>query len=370
MSDRPSDLPSGVALWRAVIVVALAGTTLVGVWLRWALAGSVPLAFPFAHLRHAHSHLGYFGLLFPLAWMAWSAAGAPIPGRRALIAYALCTGVACVGFVHNGYGAVAIAGSTLVAAFWLWSAWSIRSHQATLHDPLGAVPLGIVASLACVPPIALTLRTNPDLAHGFVSTFLSGLLLVVIIPSTLAGRRVSPGPWPFFLVAGVLGALYLGVAPHPVTRVGLLAFGGLMLPPVLSSRLTLHTRASWALVGLGLGGMALGLLPNVRSVALGALHFLILGPVLTSVAPLWLKKEPPTWAWWLGHACWGTMSVALIVQAFVSDPLTWTVAALGGTATLLWWALVLVFSWTHGPTRFQEDAREGRPTIAPAAHEK
>jgi len=354
--DPPSDRADGLALWRAVIVASLAGTVLVGVWLRWALAGSVSLAFPFAHLRHAHSHLGYFGLLFPLAWMAWRAAGAPAPGRRALIAYAVCTAVACVGFVHNGYGPVAIAGSTLVAAFWLWSAWPLRSRLKKLQDPLGAVPLGIVASLACVPPIALNLRTNPELAHGFVSTFLSGLLLVVIIPSTLAGGRISPGPWPFFLVVGVLGALYLGVAPHPVTQVGLLAFAGLMIAPVLSSRLTLHARVAWALVGLGLGAMAVGLLPNVRPVALGAIHFLILGPVLASVAPLWLKAAPPTWAWWLGHACWGTMSAALVLQAFVADPSTWTVAALGGTATLLWWALVLVFSWTRDPTRLPENA--------------
>jgi len=349
VTTQPAAPEPRSAPWRAIVAVSLAGTMLVGVWLRWALAGSVPLALPFAHLRHAHSHLGYFGLLFPIAWIGWRAAGAPVPGRRTLIAYALCTAVACVGFLHGGYGPVAIAGSTLVAAFWLWSARGILGRLKKLRDPLGAVPLGIVASLACVPPIALTLRTSPALAHGFVTTFLSGLLLVVIIPSVFAGRRISPGPWPFFLATGCLGALSLGVAPNAVTRLGLLAFAGLMLAPVLSSRLELHARAAWALVGLGLGAMAVGLVPNVRPVALGAIHFLILGPVLGSLAPLWLQTPPPTWAWWLGHASWGAMSAALVLQAFVASPATWTVAALGGTATLLWWALVLAQSWVRRP---------------------
>ncbi|MEM9114015.1 MAG: hypothetical protein AAGD10_10695 [Myxococcota bacterium] len=330
--------------WGTVLAPALLGTMIVGVWLRWVLAGSMALPIRFGHLRHAHSHLGYFGLLFPLAWMGWRAAGAPAPGRRALMAYALCTALACIGFVRSGYGPIAIVGSTAVAAFWLWSTRPLLGRLQDLQDPLGTVPFGLVASLACVPPIALYLRSDPELAHGLVSTFLSGLLLVVIIPSTLAARRVSAGPWPLFLVGGSLGSLYLGVAPFPLTRVGLLAYAGLMAAPVLSPRMELHVRGTWALVGLGLGAMAVGLLPNLRPVALGAIHFLILGPVLGSLAPLWLHWSPPGWLWCLGHASWGTMSVALVLQAFVASPWTWTIAALGGTATLVWWALVLVFS--------------------------
>jgi hypothetical protein len=329
------------AIWRVSIAVALVGTMGIGVWLRWALAGGIGLAIPFANLRHAHSHLGYFGLLFPLAWVGWRAAGARVPGRATLVTYGLCTVIACVGFAQGGYGVVAIAGSTLVAAFWLWSAGALLGRLRSLGDPLGLVPLGIVASLSCVPPIAMYLRSEPALAHGFVSTFLSGLLLVVIVPSTLAGRHISPGPWPFFLVVGCLGALHLGVAPHPITRIGLLAYAGLMLAPTLSTRLELHARAAWGLTALGLCAMALGLLPNVRPVALGATHFLILGPVLSTLAPTWLLRSPPPWAWWLGHASWGAMSGALVLQAFMPLAWTWTAAAIGGTATLLWWSVVL-----------------------------
>lgn len=74
---------SATARWRVGLLAALLGTIGLGVWLRWALAGAVDLLAPFGHLRHAHSHLGYYGLLFPLAWLGWKAAGATIPGRRA-----------------------------------------------------------------------------------------------------------------------------------------------------------------------------------------------------------------------------------------------------------------------------------------------
>ncbi|MEL7370349.1 MAG: hypothetical protein AAFN74_15630 [Myxococcota bacterium] len=320
--------------------VALLATMLIGVWLRWTLAGIVVLTLPFAHVRHAHSHLGYFGLLFPLAWLGWRAAGAPILGRKSRWTYSACTVLGCIGFTLNGYGPVAIAASTVVAAFWLISAWPLLARMRTLSDPLGAVPLGTVLSLACVPPIALNLRTHPALAMGFVSTFLCALLFLVILPSTLAGRHIE-APWPLLLLFGGLGALFLGVAPHPVARVGLLAYGGLLVAPILSERLALHVRWAWAVVAGGLGAMAIGVVPNVRPVALGAIHFVILGPVLASLAPVWLRNPPAPWAWWFGHALWGTMSAALVLQAFVPAPWTWTVAALGGTMTLFWWSLVL-----------------------------
>ena len=323
------------------IALALLGTAALGVWLRWALAGKVALGLPFEDLRHAHSHLGYFGLLFPLAWWGWSRAGARTPGRSVLLVYASSTVLATVGFVQAGYGPLAIAGCTVVGAIWLWSAWPLLPRMRRWADPLGAVPLGVALSLACVPPIAINLRTDPDLAHGFVTTFLSGLLLVVVVPSVLASARVSVGGWPALLLTGVLGSLALGVLPTAPARVGLFAYAALLLAPVRTSSLPAHARACWLAVALGIAALAVGLLPNTRPVALGALHFLILGPVLAALMPQTLRHPPPRWAWWLGHAAWGSMCAALVAQAFTAAAWTWTAAALGGTATLLWWAVVL-----------------------------
>ncbi len=348
--------------WRWVLVGSLFGTMAIGVWLRWALAGQSSVPFSFANLRHAHSHLGYFGLLFPLAWLGWKGAGAKVPGPRALISYAIATAITCAGFVHSGYGVVAIVGSTIVAAYWLWSAKALFGRMRRLQDPLGAVPLGIAASLACVPPVALNLRSNPALAHAFVSSFLSGLLLLVIVPSTLAGRRISLGPWPFLWLTGALGALALGALPHPIPRIGLLTYGALLLgatntkpatrdiaeePVPAHPALTPIERIAWGTVALGLAAMALGLLPNVRPVALGAIHFLILGPILSAVAPHWLPPISPS-IWAIGHCCWGTMSAALVAQGFVTEPATFTIAAVGGSATLFWWLSILGRSLLRG----------------------
>lgn len=342
MKPEPTAAASATARWRAGLLAALLGTIGLGVWLRWALAGAVALPAPFGHLRHAHSHLGYYGLLFPLAWLGWKAAGAAIPGRRSLSLYAASTAVAFVGFALAGYGPVAIAASTVIAAIWLYSVAPLVRRMARLHDPLGAVPLGLVASLACVPPIALNLRSDPALAAGFVSTFLSGLLFVVIIPSTLAARRISPGPWPLLLVSGGLGAAALGVAPSLPARAGLVVYAGLLLVPAFARWLAPHARYAWLPVTVGLLAMAVGLLPNTRPVALGAIHFLILGPILATLAPSWMRRPPSARMWWLGHGLWGAMSAALVAQAFVAERWTWTAAAIGGTGTALWWLWAVI----------------------------
>ena len=135
----------------------------------------------------------------------------------------------------------------------------------------------------------------------------------------------------------------MGVVEHPVARIGLLAHAGLLLTLTRATRLEVHTRCAWGVVAAGLGAMATGLLPNTRPVALGAIHFLILGPVLATLAPLWLKRPPPSWMWWIGHLSWGSMSAALLAQEFVASSWTWTIAAAAGSATALWWLLVLVY---------------------------
>ena len=160
MESQTSDAPG---LGRA-IGAALAITLGVGVWLRWVLAGQLTLPFSFAYLRHAHSHMGYYGVLFPMAWLGWRACGAPIPSTRTLFVYAGACVLAFVGFVHAGYGAMAIAGSTVVAMIWLASSWRLRRRLTTADDPLALMLPGVILSLANIPPIAIFLRRDPPLA--------------------------------------------------------------------------------------------------------------------------------------------------------------------------------------------------------------
>ena len=344
---------------------ALLVTVVLGVWLRWALAGIVSLPAPFPHLRHAHSHMGYFGVLFPLAWIGWRQAGAVPPGSKAMLVYGFATVAAFVGFILAGYGPLAIVGCTLVAAVWLQGAWSLvpRMWPLTSRDTLAVVPLGVIMALACVPPIAIYLRRDPALAQGLVSTFLASLLFVVIVPSALAAARVSTSPWPLWFLTGASGALFMGLTPNVATRLGLLGYAFLLGAPVFSPRLALHARAAWLAVVVGLVSLAMGLLPNNRPVAIGAIHFLILGPVLGTLAPSWLGREDTSSAptrqspsrttrlrpapisdgyWWVGHLSWGTMSFALVAQGLGAGRWTTFVAAMGGTASALWWVGALL----------------------------
>ncbi len=325
----------------AAIALALALTLALGTWMRGFLDGAWPLNVDFGHVRHAHSHLGYYGVLFPLAWLGWRAAGASTPGRRTVILYGLAVVVSLLGFLRAGYGPEAIAASTVVGAIWLGSAWAIRRRMADARDPLGAVPLAVVLAEACIPPIALTLRRDPALAHGFVASFLCVILLGVMVPSALAATRARTPPWPLLLGAAALAAVALGVWPSPVTAIGLLAYAAL-LGWSATGALPHHLRASWGAVALGLAAVGVGLLPNTRPVALAAIHFLVLGPVLGSLAPSILRVAPPIWAWWTNHVLAAGMALALVLQAFGAGAWTATAAALAGAGTAVWWLVTLV----------------------------
>src|SRR3990170_7511392 len=110
----------------AAILAALAATVLLGLFLRWQLAGAVELLLAqYAHLRHVHTHLGFYGALLPLAWLAAFGAEGALPRLTAPI-YAVCVVAAHVGFALSGYGVLAITGSTGVLAIWLFAAWRRR----------------------------------------------------------------------------------------------------------------------------------------------------------------------------------------------------------------------------------------------------
>lgn len=315
---------------RRAVILALLGTLGLGLYLRWALTGRFALVGTFAHLRHAHSHLGVYGLLFPLAWAGWARAEAPTPGPRSALLYGAATLLAFIGFATEGYRVPAIVGSTLVGGVWLTTGWRLAPFLRQLRHPLAVVPFGVTASLACIPPIAMNLRTAPDVAHAWVATFLTTLQLVVLVPSMLAGERAQLVPWPALLLAGGLGSLALGAWSHPVSHVGLAAYASVLLVFGTRAALPLALRVSWVAVAAGLFGMATSLLPNTRPVAVGALHFLVLGALLPTLA----RHHAPlsgTALWALVSAAAG-LSLPLVLQGLGAGLWTLTASAMGGTA--------------------------------------
>lgn len=320
------------------IGVALAGTLLLGAWLRWGLTGRLPLVGDFANLRHAHSHLGYYGVLFPLAWAGWRQAGAETPGPRVLAVYAAATALAFVGFLRAGYGIEAIVGSTVAGIVWLATGWRLRGRVAAWSDPLAPVLPGIVGAMACVPFVAMTLRSDPATAQALVATFLGALLLAVMVPSAFAARGVAVPGAPLLTLAALLGACSLGIWPAWPARIGLAGYGLWLVTAFGRRSLPLHLRLVWGLVGVGLVGMAAGLLPNVRPVVIGAIHFLVLSPVLGSLAAARLPRPLAPGAWWFNHAFVALLAAPLAAQGFGAGAWTMTLSAIGGTGVVLWWS--------------------------------
>lgn len=339
MSSLTSHHNKTLAWFSAALLTALA----LGVWLRWFLAGQAAIPLDFKHLRHAHSHVGFFGVLFPLAWLGWAQARARGPGLKTGLTYAGAVVLSTIGFLQAGYGPVAIVGSTIVGAIWIITAWRLRRRMLSLYDPLGAILPGVILAEACIPPIAYFLRRQPDLAHGFVTMFLSALLLLVIIPSALAARKTSAGPWPVYLLCAGLGTCALGVWPHPIS------FGGLGVGAMMIAIATLRAkslepwlRALWLAVSVGLTALSLGLVPNNRAVGVGSIHFMILGPVLATLAPSAMKLELPAWSWWIYAAATAAFGLALVAMGLTSSATLLSVAAWTGTAVALWWTGALV----------------------------
>lgn len=305
--------------------------------MRWAFAGAWPFGLDFNHLRHAHSHLGAYGVLFPLAFLAWRRLGAPAPGQRMLAVYFAATVVAVIGFLRAGYGPEAIAGSTVVGALWLVSAFRLRGRVLERANPLALVPPGLVAAMLCVPLIALNVRRNPTLAQEAVATFLSTLLLVAVTPSALAALGVRAWFTPVLTLCGLAGAASLGVFPSMLTRAGMTVYAAWLLSVALERSLGWTLRLSWGLVGAGLMAMSFELVPNVRPSVIGSLHLLVLGPVLLSLSrSVWPRRSATAEAILLVGV--GLLSGPLVAQAFGVVEATMQLSAVGGTVVVLWWS--------------------------------
>lgn len=329
------------------IVAGLVATLVIGLWLRWYLAGvgvPLPTGTTFANLRHAHSHLGYYALLVPLTWLAWeTGSGARTLGRWEGWLYAAATLVATVGFVQTGYGLLGIIGSTFVGGLWLVAAWRIARSARSSDDPMVAVLPGTVLALACIPLIARSLRSDPAFAAAAVQSFLTALLFLVIAPGAMTAHRLRQR-WAWgTVITGALAALALGLWPSMVTRVGLGLHALYWLDA--ARRIALPVFAlPWYAGAFGLLAVASGVVPLTHDVAIGAIHFLVLGPFLSALAHGRLTPELPPNRWWWHHGGVLLLSAPLILRGTLPVEGRWTgiAAALGGSAVVTWWLLALM----------------------------
>lgn len=338
------------------VVAGLLATLAFGVWIRWRLAG-VPIhpaleQVPFAFARHAHSHLGYYALLIPLAWHAWRQRGHRGLSEGEALAYGSATVLATIGFLRSGYGVLAIVGSTVVALLWILAAWRV-ARAAGRSDLLTLVFPGTLLSLAWIPVIAVSLRRDPALSAAAVQTFLAALMFTVVAPSALSLRGVVRH-WSPTLV-GTLGlgaAVALGVWPSAAMRLLLASYAVWWMAalrvrtrddaaPAAARAFPARLVLPWAVAGIGLLAMSSGLVPYGHDVGIAAVHYLALGPLLALFLDARLGPRVAPWAWWAYQVLIAAFAGSIAARAFV--PAAWPsqAAAVLGSAIFVWWTLAL-----------------------------
>lgn len=334
-----------VATLTTLVLLSLVGTLTLGVGLRWALAGVPLLPGGFVELRHAHSHLGYYGVLFPLMWWAWGRLGQRAPGLGLLGLYAVGVVMSAVGFAREGYGRPAIIGSTIVLGVWLASAWRLRGVMMQPRSWLGGAAPTIVLGALCIGPVAVVSGRDPALATGLVRMFLTLLLLGAVTPAALAALRAPAPPWPIWLGAVLCGAAFLGPLPHPALGLGLLVVGVLLGRAALRApSLGWDERGLWLAFALGLVAPGVGLVSPGHNLAVAGVHFAALGPLLVTLTrPLW-PARPPAWARWSYAVSVGAFATALLVGES-------RLAAVFGSVVAALWALGVVWIVRHTLTQ-------------------
>ena len=100
---------------------------------------------------------------------------------------------------------------------------------------------------------------------------------------------------------------------------------------------------AWTTVALALLVLASGRLATTRPVLIGLIHFVLLGPVLASLSPAWLRRQPAEWAWWLELLAVALLAGSLLAQGLGAAAWSLDASATGGSLVLAWWALVLAW---------------------------
>lgn len=320
--------PRALTLTALLGLLAAAG---IGLWLRLVLAGVTPFAGTWAFVRHAHTHAGYYVVLFPLAWIAWHRLGARAPGPRLSTLYGAAGLCAVVAFALRGYALASIAASTVVGGVWLAAALRARG---TTRGWLRVTPAGVALAVLFVPPIGVLTRRDPALAQSLVQSFLSVLLLGVMVPTSLATLRAPSPPPALWGALALLGAGFLGALPWGPLGIALSVLGLLLGRAAWGARAPRPLRLAWLLTALGMMLLGMQGAPPPAHRAIAAVHALVLGPIVVTLVP------PGGALTWLALLSAGAMGASLVsVEWGVGGARANLAAALAG---IVWLPCALV----------------------------
>lgn len=343
-TDRPE--PGGPGLRRAFLAAigCFAVAAAAGSLLRFGVLHGIPWGLQYLDVRHAHTHLMYFGWVTPALFALIGVAVARRTGRSLPRAYlptvaaALAAGLlAFVPFLLSGYRPLPIgdarvplsmiAAALAVLSWYAWAAaylaatWSAR-RDLTLFTLDASLLVLLVSStgawglaLAALSPVASATLMDA-LVHFYLDTFSHGWfalalvgLLLADLPRAPDGRRarLALAAW----VVGLLGAAFADLLAAPAlvaTGARLLAAAGLL---VLATTLVAAAVRQGRPVVAALAALPVGkaLLDAVLAFPAGAdgsqrmllqvfwIHAFLLGFATIAIAALALRAWRPGAAW-------------------------------------------------------------------------
>lgn len=266
--------------------LCLAVTLATGFFLRLHLGAWMGLLLQGLDLHRAHSHLAYYGVLFPMVWVALRPSGAWIPGKTGVFLYFAACLVSYLGFLREGYGKPAIAGSTWVLGVWLFFAWKNRKRWRAGRDGwLAAVPAAVAIAAATIPFVAVRTNSDPAFAKAAANFFLALLMFGVFIPAILSRALARlPNAWVWFTLSLAAAIDTSGFELGAITGLGCFAWGaGFTVFLIRSERRRLAedpVPLAWLLVALSMAAIGVGLVPRHHEVSVAGIHFIALGPLL------------------------------------------------------------------------------------------
>ena len=366
-SAPPARSASTAPLRRAFVaaLVCFALAALTGSVLRFGVLHGLPFGLQYVNVRHAHTHLMYFGWVTPALFALIGAlvarrSGVPLPRAYHLtIAAALvASALSYPAFLTSGYQLTAvgdtrlplsmISASLVVLAWYAWSAaylavsWRLPRDLALLTIDSALLTMLVSSSgawglavVAFAPIASLTLMN--DLVRFYLDLFANGwftLALVGLLLAALPGqvdRRVGV-PALLATLSGTLTAAFtelvggadaLVTTARLVAAVGLAALASLLVWHALRSRhraLTLVAALLLAKAVLdgALAFEAVALWSDGMLLQVLLLHAFLLGFVTLALAVLAVTAWRATAMWlvWLLVAGVAVMLVSLV-------PLTW-----------------------------------------------
>lgn len=340
--------------WLSLFVII---TGLLGLLLRWQLTGYGTATLMEWDLRRAHSHLGFYGVLFPVAWSIYGARKLWAPKGKLLLTYLLLCLLSVFAFLLQGYGFLAIASSTGVLIVWILFGWRNQSIRALFQkDWTAPASFSIYLSAILIPLVAVITKRDTSLANQIARFFLSLLIFGVFIPVTLRslkGRAPHAGLW---FLTSILGASFLTFPESPRVLGLALAWLGFEIARSILQRnplphpntvQDLRLRMMWFVLATGFVAVGTNLFPPNYVQAIAGIHFLFLGPVLLSYLLIEREKRPPEWLRVLYEMSLLVMVSAIALQALFPSwtPILQKSAAGSGTVFFLtlaaFWVLPL-----------------------------